>query len=381
MIPIEGVYFCWKLFKGNMSTDSETSSTPETPTPKKKLFFLSRGFLIGLTAAILLFFTVFAFYGYQILYAPNLQVNKEKTIIYLPTGANFQTVLDTLGKYQIINDKVSFAFLSKLMKYQELVKPGRYEIEKDMSNLDAVRMLRNGLQMPLKVVINPVRLKENLVEKISPYFEMQAEELQQSLEDSSLHKEFGFSSETILCLFLPNTYDFYWNTSAEELMRKMHKEYQKFWNEERLAKAKQLELSPVEVSILASIVEAETQKNDEKRRMAGVYVNRLKQGNPLQADPTVVYAVGDFTLKRVLNKHLKVDSPYNTYKHKGLPPGPINLPSIASIDAVLNYEKHEYFFFCAKEDFSGYHSFAVTNAEHEANARRYRQALNERGIK
>lgn len=364
-----------------MSKDSETSSTPETSAPKKKLFIFSRGFLIGLTAAILLFFTVFAFYGYQILYAPNFQVNKEKIVIYLPTGANFQTVLDTLDKYQIVNDKVSFAFLSKLMKYQELVKPGRYEVQKNMSNLDAVRMLRNGLQMPIKVVVNPVRLKKDFVEKVSPHFEMQAKDLTIALEDTSLHREFDFSSETILCLFLPNTYEFYWNTSAEEFMRKMHEEYKKFWNEERLAKAKKLNLTATEVAILASIVQAETQKNDEKPRVAGVYINRLKKGTLLQADPTVVYAVGDFTLKRVLNKHLKVDSPYNTYKYKGLPPGPINLPSIASIEAVLNYEKHEYLFFCAKEDFSGYHSFAKTNAEHEANARRYRQALNERGIR
>ncbi|MCK9255795.1 MAG: endolytic transglycosylase MltG, partial [Bacteroidales bacterium] len=201
------------------------------------------------------------------------------------------------------------------------------------------------------------------------------------LKSQDLAKKYGFNENTFLAMFIPNSYEFYWNTSAEQFVERMAKEYKNFWTEERKQKAANLGFSQSEVSTLASIVEAETQKNDEKARIAGVYINRLNIGMLLQADPTVVYATGDFFLKRVLNKHLEINSPYNTYKYSGLPPGPINIPSISSIDAVLNYEKHNYKFFCAKDDFSGYHVFAVTNAQHEANARKYHQALRSAGIR
>ncbi|OQA02251.1 MAG: putative aminodeoxychorismate lyase [Bacteroidetes bacterium ADurb.Bin408] len=182
-------------------------------------------------------------------------------------------------------------------------------------------------------------------------------------------------------MFLPNTYEFYWNTSAEQFMERMHKEYIKFWNAERVDKASAMSLSTADVSILASIVKSETNKADEMSRIAGVYINRLNRGMPLQADPTVIYAWGDFTIKRLLLKHLDIDSPYNTYKNTGLPPGPITLPEGHVIDKVLDYEKHNYLYFCAKEDLSGYHVFANNYNDHQANARRYQKALNKLNIR
>ncbi|HPG72744.1 MAG TPA: endolytic transglycosylase MltG, partial [Bacteroidales bacterium] len=185
------------------------------------------------------------------------------------------------------------------------------------------------------------------------------------------------------CMFLPNTYEFYWNTSARQFTDRMKQEYDVFWTEERIAKAKESEypMTQVQVSILAAIVEQETRMNDEKPRVAGVYINRLKKGMLLQADPTVIFAANDFSIQRVLFSHLEIDSPYNTYKYQGLPPGPICIPSVTSIDAVLNYEKHEYLYFCAKDDFSGYHSFAKTLQQHNANARKFHRALNQRQIR
>ena len=193
-------------------------------------------------------------------------------------------------------------------------------------------------------------------------------------------ENYGFTPENFKAMFIPNTYEFYWTTSAEEFVERMNNEYNKFWNDERKTKAGQIGLSPVEVSILASIVQAEVSKNEELKTVAGLYINRLKKGIMLQADPTVKYAVGDFAIKRVLNKHLEIDSPYNTYKYAGLPPGPINFPEIQAIDAVLNYEKHNYLFMCAREDFSGYHNFAVNNAQHARNAAKYREALDRNRI-
>jgi UPF0755 protein len=192
--------------------------------------------------------------------------------------------------------------------------------------------------------------------------------------------KYGFNEQTIMTMFIPNTYEFYWNTSADEFFERMADEYKKFWTDERKQKAKNIGLSQSEVSILASIVELETQKKDERPTVAGVYINRLKKKMLLQADPTVVFALGDFTINRVLKIHLETDSPYNTYKYSGLPPGPIYLPSISSIDAVLNFENHDYIYFCAKEDFSGYHNFAKTLAQHNENARKFQQALNKRKI-
>ena len=197
------------------------------------------------------------------------------------------------------------------------------------------------------------------------------------LNDDEILKEFGFDKRTIMSMFMPNTYQFYWNTTALAFLIKMHEIYSDFWNEERLGKAKAINMSQQEVSVLASIVEQELANYDEAQRIAGVYINRLKNGMLLQADPTLKFAVGDWSIRRVLDRHKEIDSPYNTYKYAGLPPGPICIPSVKAIEAVLNYEKHDYMFFCARPDYSGYHNFSKTSAQHGRYAREYHRWLNQ----
>jgi len=345
-----------------------------------KKLVTSRGFIIGSIVAVFTFVAMFAFYAYQLLQTPNFQINKKATYLYIPEEATFQNVLDSLDKYDIIQDKVSFAFLARLMSYQGNVKPGRYLIHTNANNRQIVSMLRIGAQDPIRLTINSTRLKKDLIRRICVKLQISPEELEKLVQNPEITKKYGFDTTTIACMFLPNTYEVYWNISAEEFLERMSKEYQKFWTEERISKAKKLELNPIEVSVLASIVQAETVKNDEKPKVAGVYINRLEKGIKLQADPTLIFAWQDFSIKRVLNRHKEIESPYNTYMYKGLPPGPINIPSPSSINAVLNYEKHEYIFFCAKPDFSGYHAFAKTLSEHNANARAYQQALNKLDI-
>jgi UPF0755 protein len=253
--------------------------------------------------------------------------------------------------------------------------PGRYFLRKNMSNLQALKILKSGKQELVNITFSVVRLRKDLAEKITKNTGLSAGEFDGALDQFIANNDEGFNKDNILCMFLPNTYQVYFNISAEDLVKRMNSEHKKFWNEERLAKAKEDGLTPIEVSILASIVQAESIKQDEAPTIAGLYINRLKKNIALQADPTLVYAVGDFSLKRVLNGHKEIDSPYNTYKHTGLPPGPINVPQISSIDAVLNYQHHNFYYMCAKEDFSGYHNFANSLDEHNRNARKYQRAL------
>lgn len=341
---------------------------------RKEIFFG------GIIVAAFVIITV-TFYGYQITQTANFQINKSDKFLFIPEKADFKTVLDILKSEQMVQDVVSFAFMSKLMNYQKNVKPGRYLVKRNMNNLAMIRMLRAGLQEPTRLTFNNLRLLDDFTEKVSEAMDFEKEELDSLLLNPKFTAKYGFDTTNILSLFLPNTYQFYWNTSAEKFVEKMHKEYKKFWNEKRLNQAKALKFSPQQVSVLASIVQAETSKNTEKPRIAGVYLNRLREKMKLQADPTLVYALGDFSIKRVLDVHKAIDSPYNTYKYEGLPPGPINMPDIQTIDAVLNYEKHDYLYFCAKEDFSGFHNFAVNYAQHLKNAKLYQKALNMRGIK
>ncbi len=317
------------------------------------------------------------FYFYQVFFSPNTLVESDQPyLLKIPTNSVFRTVADQLYEDKVINDALSFGFVSKLLEYQDAVKPGLYKIDPKMNNLQLVRMLRSGAQVPVKVTFNTIRTKEELAEKITTNLETNKEDFLALIKDSVYIRKFDFEEETVMSMFIPNTYEFWWNTSPEALFDRMFKEYEAFWTEEQKQKAKALGLTQKEVSTLASIVQAESQKADERPKIAGVYLNRLKIGMALQADPTLVFATGDFTLKRILNIHKEIDSPYNTYKNIGLPPGPINLPDINSLNAVLNAEKHNFMYFCAKEDFSGYHSFAVTYNEHLNNARRYQKALN-----
>jgi UPF0755 protein len=241
--------------------------------------------------------------------------------------------------------------------------------------------LKNGNQAPCRITFNNIRLKEDLAKRIGEQLMFSEGELYQQLNDSAVCAQLGFDTNTILCMFIPNTYEMYWNISVERFMKRMQSEYDKFWTPERIEKAQGISLTPIQVSILASIVEEETAASSEYSTVAGLYINRLRRGMLLQADPTVKYAMGDFSLRRILFVHLETDSPYNTYKYAGLPPGPIRIPSIRAIDAVLNYARHNYIYMCAKEDFSGKHNFATTLSEHNANAAKYRAALNRLNIR
>lgn len=336
--------------------------------------------LPSLIVLFLFLFVSFSYYAYQIVYTPNVDTKDQDTYVYIPTGASYEQAMDSVEATRTIVDKLSFRFMAKLMDYDKLVKPGRYKLQNGWSNRQLIGMLRLGEQAPLSLTLNNIRLRSQLAERLASEVEPGVAELDSLLNDQAYLKTLGFDTTTIVSMFIPNTYEIYWTTTATGLMERMKVEYDKFWNDERKAKAEKLGLTPQEVSTLASIVQAETLKSDEKPRVAGVYLNRLDKNMLLQADPTVVFSVRDFTIRRVLNVHLQHDSPYNTYRYKGLPPGPINVPNISSIDAVLNPEKHNYIYFCAKEDFSGYHAFAVTQAEHQANARRFHKALNERNI-
>jgi UPF0755 protein len=323
--------------------------------------------------------------GYQLYNAvlkPNIWIkSKEAATLYIPTGSTFDDLKTLLYERGIIINRFSFEWLAKRKKLSDNIHPGKYQLSDGMSNDELINLLRSGKQTPVKLIFNNIRTKANFAQKVAPDIEPDSSGIMNLLNDSSYLSIFGFSTETILTMFLPNTYEVYWNISGKELMDRMYTEYNKFWNTDRRQKAELIGLSPVEVSILASIVEKETNKNDEKARIAGVYLNRMNKNWMLQADPTIVFAWGDFEMKRVLNIHKEIESPYNTYTNYGLPPGPICIPSISSIDAVLNKEDHNYMFFCAKEDFSGYHVFAASHAEHNINANRYRRALDEMNIK
>jgi UPF0755 protein len=333
----------------------------------------SKGLIIFLLFSILLI--SFAYYAYQICYTPNVLVGKQDRVLIIPQGATFSFVQKKFHEGNIVQDLTSFAFLARLMEYRDHVKPGRYILQANMTNIEAIRLLRAGTQEPVKITFNNVRLIRDLSEKITKNLNMKPEEFEAALIEFTMNNKYGFSKDNILTMFIPNTYEVYYNTTPEDLIERMHQEFENFWNAERKAQAQALGLTQIEVSILASIVQAESIKPDEAPVIAGLYINRLKKGIPLQADPTLVYAVGDFTLKRVLNEHKEIDSPYNTYMHAGLPPGPINLPEINSLKAVLNYKKSDYIYMCAREDFSGYHNFTSSYRQHLNNATKYQKAL------
>jgi UPF0755 protein len=335
---------------------------------KKKIFWMV---LILMTVLV----SSFAFYTWQILYYPNFLVDRENKYFMIQQGDTFKDVQDNLYDGNYVQDLVSFSFLSKLMNYDTQVKAGRYLIKKDMTNLEAIRLLRSGAQAPSRITFNNIRLTEDIAPRITQNIMLTEEQFNAALEKYVTENTEGWNRENIIGMFLPNTYEVYYNVTGEQLVERMNTEYHKFWNDERLAKADSIGLTPREVSVLASIVQAESVKPDERPRIAGLYMNRLNRGIALQADPTLVFASGDFTIKRVLNVHKEIDSPYNTYLNAGLPPGPINMPSIGSLEAVLNYENHDFIYMCAREDFSGYHNFADNIADHNANARRYQRQL------
>jgi UPF0755 protein len=303
--------------------------------------------------------------------------------LFIPRDTDFPTLVDSLTTGERIRFKKPFELYSKRIGLAENVKPGHYVLEKGMNIIEVARMLNLGQQTPVSVVVTPSRLPSQLARRVATQIEVDSAALHSVMRDSVVLTKYGYINELeLFSMFIPNTYEMWWTVTPEEFVARMHSEYNRFWNADRLAK---LEKSPldtkIEVMTLASILYEETRKTDEMPRMAGAYLNRIRVGMPLQADPTVKYAMGDFKLRRILNKHLKTPSPYNTYLNRGLPPTPICMPSIAAIDAVLDAEKNNYLYFCAREDFSGYHNFAATYSEHLRNARRYTAELNKRNIR
>ncbi len=338
--------------------------------------------LIIILISLIIIICSVGLYFANILWFDNVVSNNEGFhYLYIRKSYTFDDIKVDLEENQILKSVSNFEWVAKRKKYTNKIKPGRYKIKKGMNNVEIVDMLRIGKQEPVKLTFISVRTKENLASKISEQLDIDSINFLNLLNDKKFLKTKGLTVENSISIFIPNTYKVFWTINEKDLFEKMYKEWEKFWNPERKQKAKDLKLTPFEVSVLASIVEWETAKNDEKPTVAGVYLNRLKKDIRLEADPTLIFAHNDFSIRRVLNKHKEIDSPYNTYKYKGLPPGPICIPTPQSIDAVLNPQEHNYLFFCAKETLDGYHNFATTLKEHLLNAKKYQAALNRMNIK
>lgn len=340
-----------------------------------------RRFLITTFIMLLLVGAAGAYYLYQNNYKGQLTPELDDPFVEIPKGADFETVTAMLLEKGLIDNESSFSQTAEYMKYKrDPMRSGRYEIKAGWTMVELIRQLRSGRQAPVNVVLNNARLLEDIAGKVSPFIEPDSSDIMATLTDDNYIDNLGYTPETLMSLFIPNTYEMYWDATSKDFIERMVREHKNFWNSKnRLSKAKKLELTPAEVYTLASIIERETLNNGEKPRMAGVYYNRLQKGMLLQADPTAVFATRDFTTTRVLNRHTQFDSPYNTYMYKGLPPGPISMASISSIDAVLNVEDHDYIYFCAKGDGSGLHNFAKTLAQHNRNAQIYKANLRKRG--
>ena len=325
----------------------------------------------------------FSYYFYQVFFTANIDAKERPAYVFIRRGSNWQQALTQVEKSGSVIDKLSLRFVGKLMGYNKpgAVKPGRYQLRDQMTNRQVINLLKSGQQVPLNLTFTNVRLRHELADKLGKQIEATPRQIDSLLSSPDFTRSLGFDTTTVLAMFVPNTYQVYYTTPAVKLLRRMKDEYEKFWTPARDAAREKEGLTRVQVSTLASIVEAEQQQHpDERPRIAEVYLNRLKRGMKLQADPTVVYANRDFTIKRVLGKHLQKDSPYNTYRVAGLPPGPIDLPSISSLNAVLYPEANDYLYFCAKDDFSGYHAFATNEQQHLLNAHRYQAALTRSGI-
>ena len=314
---------------------------------------------------------------------------KNKTeYVYIDNDDNVDSVYHKLEPFSSKHGMCAFRMMARHFDYGKRIKTGRYAIDNGDGALKVFRHMKNGLQTPVNLTIPSVRTLNRLAAEVSKRLMIDSTELYKALSNEDVCRKYGYDTATIACMFIPNTYDIYWNISIDKFLDRMQKESKKFWNFDRMQKAKQLGLTPEQVITLASIIDEETANNAEKPMIAGMYYNRLMlrdakypHGMPLQADPTIKFAWKRFNLKRIYNNLLSIHSPYNTYKNPGLPPGPIRIPSVAGIDAVLNRVHHDYLYMCAKEDFSGTHNFARTYDEHMKNAEKYSKALNARGIK
>ena len=339
---------------------------------------ISKKTIISIALACLLFGIAGIAHIYYYFFAQPFQI-ENTAYIYIDRDDNVDSVYTKI--IEAGNPKQMHGFES-LVRYKGYIPlTGRYAIKPSDNMRYLHRRLSMGYQTPVRLTIGSVRTLDRMARNVARQLMIDSTEVAALFNDTAYIHSFGYSKETLPALFIPNTYEVYWDMSAEDFMKRMQKEHKAYWNEERMQKAQAIGLTPVEVATLASIVEEETANQAEKPMVAGLYINRLKKGMLLQADPTVKFSMQDFGLKRILYKHLEVDSPYNTYKHAGLPPGPIRVPSYQGLESVLNYTKHNYLYMCAKEDFSGTHNFAVNSAQHAANARKYQQALNRKGIR
>ena len=327
--------------------------------------------------------TIYGYFMYKDIFSENTSFSEKKVAIYIPTDATYKQVEDSIKPY--ILDMERFRMVANKKSYPQYVKAGKFVLKKGMNSNDIVNALRQPV--PVNVSFNNQETLERAVGRIAVQVEADSIALLKTFTDETFLAENGFTEDNVLCIFIPNTYEFFWDASPRKIREKLAKEYRKFWTPERVAKAEALNLTPLQVSSLAAIVHKETVKIDERPRVAGVYLNRLKKGMKLEADPTVIYAMkkesGNFdqVIKRVLYKDLLIDSPYNTYMYEGVPPGLIAMPDISALEAVLNPEQHNYIYFCASVTNFGYHEFAVTGAQHEANRKKYVAWVEKMGIK
>lgn len=338
--------------------------------------------ILSLVAAILLAvlgFCIKQYYHFAVANFKSFDNESHAYHVYPETSAD-SLLNEMLGDYEMVSE-LAWCLHCRYLKYSQ-PKPGYYRFSSQIANRDLIRRLQYNEETPIKLSFtHALRTREQLAGFMGKKLLLDSVDVIQRLNDEEYMAHFGLTPETAVCLFIPNTYEVYWTMTADQLFARMHKEYQRFWNEERLTKAKKLGLTPTEVATIASIIASETNKKDEYPIIASIYLNRLKKGIALQACPTVIYAVGDFSIRRVLKRHLAIDSPYNTYKYRGLPPGPIRLARPDIIDAVLNAPKTNYLYMCANPDFSGTHIFSSSYAQHSAVARQYQRALNQRRTK
>jgi UPF0755 protein len=323
----------------------------------------------GILSIIVILLLVGGYFGYKV-FGPTVNAPVQK-YFYVKTGSTYSQVKNELIKQKIISNETMFNRVAKFLKYPTVVKAGRYEIKQATSIYNLVKMLRSGNQAPVNLVINKLRTKEDLAAKIASNFEVDSATIISFLNNEDSLKKYDLDSNTLMTAVIPNTYSILWNTSFPKIFKKLHSEQQKFWNSQRKQKASALNMSPTQVYTMASIVEEETNKEEDKGKIASVYINRIETGMKLEADPTVKFAMKDFKLNRIMHKHLAYPSPYNTYQHTGLPPGPICTPSTKTIDAVLNAPQTNYIFFVAKPNFSGLSDFAATYPEHLVYAKKY----------
>lgn len=322
----------------------------------------------------------YAWTVYARIYQPNTRPTLQDVVLFIPTGATYQQVLDSISANDLLVNFKSFCWVARRMKYNEQsVKPGRYEIYSGMNNYTLIQKLRTGTQDPLNLVLHSARTIEEMAQKVAQQIEPDSAQLAEYILEHVMPRS-TYNAYNILTLFIPNTYEVYWTMKPASFVERMQVEHERYWNDQRRNAAAEVGLSPDEAYTLASIVEKETQVPDERPVIAGVYLNRLDEGMPLQADPTIVFVLGD-SVRRVLYHHLEIDSPYNTYRNPGLPPGPITMPSLASLEAVLHPARHDYLFFCAKPGAPGTHVFSETLSAHLRNARIYQRWLNAEGIR